>query len=62
MLLGPPISSQIFHLHGGGPMLYHLAAIWVAFIVFAQVFRRDDPAAAGTPLAAPAPLPTTDQV
>ncbi|HYP90920.1 MAG TPA: MFS transporter, partial [Polyangiaceae bacterium] len=44
MLLGPPISSQIFHLHGGGPMLYHLAALWVAFVVFAQIFRTDDPA------------------
>jgi predicted MFS family arabinose efflux permease len=62
MLLGPPISSQIFHLHGGGPMLYHLAAIWVAFIVFAQVFRRDDPAAAGAPVATTVTLPTTDQV
>jgi MFS family permease len=62
MLLGPPISSQIFHLHGGGPMLYHLAAIWVAFIVFAQVFRRDDPAAVGGPVVATATLPTTDQV
>lgn len=46
MLLGPPISSQIFHLHGGGPMLYHLAALWAAFVVFAQVFRNDDPAVA----------------
>jgi predicted MFS family arabinose efflux permease len=46
MLLGPPISSQIFYRHGGGPMLYHLAALWVAFIVFAQIFRRDDPALA----------------
>jgi MFS family permease len=44
MLLGPPISSQIFYRHGGGPMLYHLALLWVAFIVFAQVFRHDDPA------------------
>ena len=43
MVLGPPISSQIYHLHGGGPMLYHLAALWAAFVVFAQVFRRDDP-------------------
>jgi hypothetical protein len=24
-------------------MLYHLAALWAAFVVFAQVFRRDDP-------------------
>jgi predicted MFS family arabinose efflux permease len=61
MLLGPPISSQIFHLHGGGPMLYHLAAIWVAFVVFAQVYRRDDPAAAGNAVTASA-LATTDQV
>lgn len=44
MLLGPRISAQIFERHGGGPMLYHLAALWVAFIVFAHVFRRDDPA------------------
>jgi MFS family permease len=43
MVLGPPISSQIFHLYGGGPMLYHLAALWAAFVIFAQVFRRDDP-------------------
>jgi MFS family permease len=61
MLLGPPISSQIFHLHGGGPMLYHLAAIWAAFVVFAQVFRRDDPAVARE-LSAPttAPVSTSD--
>jgi hypothetical protein len=45
MVLGPPISSQIFHRSGGGPMLYHLAALWAAFVVFAQLFRRDDPRA-----------------
>ena len=45
MVLGPPISSQIYHLYGGGPMLYHLAALWAAFVVFAQIFRRDDPRA-----------------
>jgi predicted MFS family arabinose efflux permease len=61
MLLGPPISSQIFHLRGGGPMLYHLAAIWVAFVVFAQVYRRDDPAVRIAPTTSTA-LPTTDQV
>jgi MFS family permease len=57
MVLGPPISSQIFHRSGGGPMLYHLAALWVAFIVFAQIFRRDDPAAsrAITPEVVPTP-------
>lgn len=52
MLLGPPISSQIYHAQGGGLMLYHLAAVWALFILFGQVFRRDDPAAsraAGAP-------------
>lgn len=43
MVLGPPISSQIYRLYGGGPMLYHLAALWAAFVIFAQIFRRDDP-------------------
>lgn len=60
MLLGPPVSSQIFHLYGGGPMLYHLAALWGGFVIFAQVFRRDDPAAAR--LEPAAALQTTDQV
>jgi MFS family permease len=45
MLLGPPISSQLFDRMGGAAMLYHLAALWAAFIVFSMVFRRDDPAA-----------------
>jgi MFS family permease len=49
MLLGPPISSQIYHARGGGAMLYHLAALWAAFIVFAQLFRRDDPAVSRAP-------------
>lgn len=60
MLLGPPISSQIYHLHGGGPMLYHLAALWAAFIVFAQVFRRDDPAAARASSVTPPAVSTSD--
>jgi predicted MFS family arabinose efflux permease len=59
MLLGPPISSYIYQLRGGGPMLYHLAALWAAFIVFAQIFRRDDPAVGRTP-EAPLPLPAAD--
>lgn len=59
MLLGPPISSQIFHLYGGGPMLYHLAALWAAFIVFAQVFRHDDPALRRV-ASSPASLPAVD--
>jgi MFS family permease len=57
MVLGPPISSQIYHHYGGGPMLYHLAALWAAFVVFAQVFRRDDPRAAGD---SPAPAIVPD--
>jgi MFS family permease len=52
MVLGPPISSQIFYRYGGGPMLYHLAALWIGFVVFAQVFRRDDPRAAANGTAA----------
>lgn len=59
MLLGPPISSYIYQLHGGGPMLYHLAALWAGFIVFAQVFRRDDPAV-GRTSALPVSLPAAD--
>jgi hypothetical protein len=58
MVLGPPISSQIFRTQGGGPMLYHLAALWVAFVIFAQVYRRDDPAASRNGL--PTSLPAAD--
>jgi MFS family permease len=43
MLLGPIISGAIFSRSGGAPMLFHLAAIWAAFVVFATVFRNDDP-------------------
>jgi len=59
MVLGPPISSQIYHRVGGGPMLYHLAALWVGFIVFAQIFRRDDPAV-GRIAAGPVSLSAAD--
>jgi MFS family permease len=45
MLLGPPASSVLFEAWGGAVMLYHLASLWVLFIVFAAVFARDDPAA-----------------
>ena len=44
MLLGPPISSRIFQAEGGAAMLFHLAALWAAFVVFSIVFYRDDPA------------------
>ncbi len=43
MLMGPPVSSRLFEHWGGAAMLYHLAAIWVVFIVITFVFRRDDP-------------------
>ncbi len=44
MLLGPPASSAIFRSFGGAAMLYHLAALWMGFVVFAKVFAADDPA------------------
>lgn len=46
MLLGPTISSWIYQTRGGVPMLYHLVAMWSAFIVFSVVFAADDPAVA----------------
>lgn len=44
MLLGPPVSSQIFAARGGSAMLFHLAALWIGFVVFTIVFHADDPA------------------
>ena len=44
MLLGPYISARLFDARGGVAMLYHLAALWVGFVVFTIVFYRDDPA------------------
>ena len=55
MLLGPPISSRIYGGRGGVPMLYHLAALWVAFVLATIVFYRDDPAARRAAGAAAAP-------
>ncbi|MBK7586680.1 MAG: MFS transporter [Myxococcales bacterium] len=46
MLLGPPVSSALFAQRGGASMLYHLTALWLAFVAFTLVFRRDDPARA----------------
>ncbi|MEO7035912.1 MAG: MFS transporter [Polyangiaceae bacterium] len=43
MLLGPPISSYLLETRGGAVMLEQLALMWVAFVVFAFVFRADDP-------------------
>jgi len=45
MLLGPPASSVLFERGGGAVMLEHLAALWVAFVVFAWLFAGDDPRA-----------------
>lgn len=45
MLVGPLVSSTIFAHYGGGAMLYHLAAMWLGFVVFSVIFRNDDPAA-----------------
>ena len=45
MLLGPPISSYLFETRGGAAMLLQLALLWAAFVIFAFVFRYDDPAA-----------------
>lgn len=47
MLLGPPISSLLFTRMGGGAMLFHLAALWGAFVLFTIVFAKDDPRARG---------------
>jgi MFS family permease len=53
ILLGPPVSSQLFARFGGEAMLFHLAALWAAFIVFTVVYAADDPAARRARLRAP---------
>ncbi len=45
MLLGPPITSQIYGKISGEAMIQHFAVLWAAFAVFTIVFRRDDPRA-----------------
>ena len=50
MLLGPYISAMIFERQGGAFMLYHLAGLWMAFVLFSIIFYRDDPAARGVVL------------
>jgi MFS family permease len=45
MLLGPFLSSYLFEKRGGQAMLFSLALLWTLFVIFAFVFRRDDPAA-----------------
>src|SRR5580704_10078198 len=41
MLMGPKVSSLLFAHYGGGAMLLHLAAMWMAFVIFTVVFRSD---------------------
>ena len=55
-----PVSSILFDKHGGAVMLYHLAALWAAFVLFSLVFYRDDPAARGLVLAEPRPAPEVE--
>ncbi len=43
MLVGPPVSGYLFRARGGGAMLFHLAALWVLFVIFTIVFSADDP-------------------
>jgi len=45
MLLGPFVSSYLFEERGGEAMLFSLALLWTLFVLFAFVFRKDDPAA-----------------
>lgn len=52
MLVGPPITSAIFARHGGPAMLYHLAALWVVFVVFTLIYASDDPASRSKRLSA----------
>ncbi len=53
MLVGPKASSLLFARWGGGAMLVHLAAMWLAFVGFTAVYRKDDPRCPG--LAPPMP-------
>ena len=47
MLVGPPISSQLYGKLSGRAMNLHFAFIWAFFVVFTIVFRKDDPRARG---------------
>jgi predicted MFS family arabinose efflux permease len=48
MLLGPPLSSALFERLGGPAMLYHLAAMWAAFVALTVAFAGDDPRSRAT--------------
>lgn len=49
MLLGPITTSLVFSHWGGPAMLYHLAGLWAAFVMFCVAFYLDDPAARKSP-------------
>jgi MFS family permease len=44
MLVGPPLSGLLFTRYGGPVTLYHLTALFAAFVLFTWVFAADDPA------------------
>jgi MFS family permease len=44
MLVGPPISGRLFKAFGGPTMLFHLAGLWAAFVLFTMLYAADDPA------------------
>jgi MFS family permease len=46
MLVGPPLSSVVFSRAGGVAMLYHLAALWGAFVLYTVLHAKDDPRSA----------------
>lgn len=45
MLIGPPIAGYIFERYGGLPLIWHMASLWIGFVIFTIVFLYDDPAA-----------------
>ncbi len=47
MLLGPPITSQIYGKVSGDAMVKHFAVLWAIFVVFTILYRKDDPRARG---------------
>jgi len=45
MVIGPRLSGFLFDQKGGPTMLFQLAGLWAAFVVFTIVFMYDDPRA-----------------
>lgn len=45
MLIGPSIAGHIADKYGGLPLIWHMGALWVGFVIFTIVFLYDDPAA-----------------